>query len=704
VGDSLLAGQGFAERLSGGGVGDRGIQGRMSHAGGSGPHARAEQVERAHGHAKALVDLAEQVVSRDVNTVDRPMLAEIAAAVADVAADTEARALVVSGAGKAFCAGADLTSLFGDPTRPTAEIRPDLKATYASFLGLADLLIPTIAAVDGVAVGAGVNIALACDIVIAGPRARFAITFADIGLHPGGGCSWFLTRRMGRDRALAAVLGAETIDADDAVRLGLATCALEDPVTSAFELAHEYALRDPALVKDMKRAVEMATTADLGTVLEFESWAQAAAVGRPVFSGIHGHLRGQTGRQERAELMAILWEAPLDEEAAHWVDVTAQLNRDHFVPLAAEIDRDQRYPWENVEKLVASGISGLMIPKELGGAGAALTTGVAVMAELSRGCASTGAIFAIHAMGVTPIATAGTQAQKEQYLGDIRAGKAVSFALTERGAGSDPSAISSTGTRTDAGWHLQGEKIYIGNGGASEHYVAFVRTDPDAGRRGISAFVTSLSDEGTVVERYADRMGLRGSRTSNLGLDTIVPPARLLGELGNGLRIALSTLNTGRIMIAAQAIGMATAAFEHASTEAVRRSTFGRPIIDNQAISFRLADIATRLSAARMMTWHAAQSGPDSEGTRALASMAKLFATEVAHDAVDTAVQIFGGDGYCKPNPVERFYRDQRVTEIYEGSSEIQRLTLGRAIADAARAQRFLPLEAPTTAYGHPVG
>jgi alkylation response protein AidB-like acyl-CoA dehydrogenase len=398
--------------------------------------------------------------------------------------------------------------------------------------------------------------------------------------------------------------------------------------------------------------------------------------------------------------MTALWEPALDDEAKRWVDVAEDLNR-RFVPLAAEVDRDQRYPWESVQQLVDSGLSGLMIPREYGGQHAALTTGVAVMAELSRGCASTSAIFAIHAMGASSLIGAGNAAQKEFYLGEVIRGRAISFALTERGAGSDPASIQATAERDGAGWRLRGEKIFIGNGGASQHYIVFARSNPDAGRNGISAFMVSLDDEGAVVDAYADRMGLRGSQTSNLRLDTLVSEDRRVGELGQGLRIAMSTLNTGRVMIAAQGLGMATAAFEHASTEAVRRHTFGKPIIENQAISFRLADVATKLSAARLLTWEAAQAGADSPRTRTLASMAKLFATEVAHEAVDLAVQVFGGDGYCKPNPVERIYRDQRISEIYEGSSEIQRLSLGRAITAAARDGLLAPLERAATAYGH---
>jgi enoyl-CoA hydratase len=217
------------------------------------------------------------------NALDGPMLAELGAAIRTVSADARAGALVVSGVGKAFCAGADLNSLFGDLSRPPAEIRDDLKQVYASFLGLLELKIPTIAAVAGAAVGAGANIALACDITIAGPHATFAITFAGIGLHPGGGSSWLLTRRMGAQRALATILGAETLGAEAAVRTGLALELVEQPVERAIELARLYASREPALVRDMKRAVQLAQTADLAAVLEFESWAQASSLTKPAF-------------------------------------------------------------------------------------------------------------------------------------------------------------------------------------------------------------------------------------------------------------------------------------------------------------------------------------------------------------------------------------------------------------------------------------
>jgi enoyl-CoA hydratase len=217
------------------------------------------------------------------NALTAAMLADIADAVRTVAADREARALVVSGEGTAFCAGADLTSLFGDTTRPPAQIRDDLKRVYASFLGIGDLDIPTIAAVHGPAVGAGANIAMVCDLIIAGPDARFDITFADIGLHPGGGSSWLLTRRLGPQRAMAAILAAERIDVKTALRDRLIAEVSDDPLARALQLARQCAARDASLVRDIKRAVRMAETESLETVLEFESWAQASSVTMPGF-------------------------------------------------------------------------------------------------------------------------------------------------------------------------------------------------------------------------------------------------------------------------------------------------------------------------------------------------------------------------------------------------------------------------------------
>jgi enoyl-CoA hydratase len=212
------------------------------------------------------------------NALDWPLLDELAAAVRTVADDADARALVVTGAGKGFCAGADLANLFGDLDRPTDQMRDHLMTVYASFLGIRDLTIPTIAAVNGAAIGAGMNVALACDVIVAGPHAGFGPTFAEIGLHPGGGCSWMLTERIGRGRATAALFSGAVIGADEATAIGLADVRADDALAAGAELAQLYAVREPQLMADIKQSVRIAATSDLATSLDFESWAQATSM------------------------------------------------------------------------------------------------------------------------------------------------------------------------------------------------------------------------------------------------------------------------------------------------------------------------------------------------------------------------------------------------------------------------------------------
>lgn len=384
--------------------------------------------------------------------------------------------------------------------------------------------------------------------------------------------------------------------------------------------------------------------------------------------------------------MTVIWEPGLTDEARRWRDLARTLAAEHFGPLAAELDRDQRYPWESVQMLVDSGLAGLFVSPDYGGQGARFDTVCAVIEELSRACPSTGAIVTAYALGGTPLVLAGTAGQREKYLGGLAAGKAISFALTEAGAGSDAAGIRTTAERTPAGWRLRGEKLYIGNGGASQYYVVFALTEPGAGTRGISAFMVDKDAEGVEIDRYEDKMGLRGTLTSNLRLDTVVAEDALVGELNRGMGLAMRTLNAGRITVAAQSVGVALGAYDVASREAARRQTFGTAIIDNQGISFPLADVATRITAARMLTVHAARGYTDGADVAILGAMAKLEASETAHQAANLAVQVFGGEGYCKPCPAERIYRDQRILEIYEGTSEIQRLVIGRAIKAEAKA------------------
>jgi alkylation response protein AidB-like acyl-CoA dehydrogenase len=307
-----------------------------------------------------------------------------------------------------------------------------------------------------------------------------------------------------------------------------------------------------------------------------------------------------------------------------------------------------------------------------------------VVEAIATGCASTAAILCTYQLGAFPILLAGRDDQKQRYLGEMAKGVATSFALSERNTGSDAAAIEATATREGDGWRLRGEKYWIGNGGASRYYVVFAKTDPGAGGRGISAFMVDKEEPGAVVDELSDKMGIRGTRTSNLKLDIVVPDSARVGELNRALPLAFQTLNVGRVMVAAQSLGLALAAYREAARRAVERRAFGQPIIENQGIGFKLADMAVEISAARMMLYETAKAYDEGRDVATLGAMAKLYASEVAHRAADGAVQVWGGLGYCKPTVAERLYRDQRILEIYEGTSEIQRLVLARAVRKEA--------------------
>ena len=380
--------------------------------------------------------------------------------------------------------------------------------------------------------------------------------------------------------------------------------------------------------------------------------------------------------------MAVIWEPELDAESARWRDIAREASEKHFAPLAEEIDTTGRYPYEHIPVLVESGLAGLFIPKEFGGAGAPLVTTCAVMEELAHGCATTASLFAAYILGSYPILLAGTDDQKNTYLrAAAEKGESVSFGLTERNAGSDASAVATTATPEGDKIRIRGEKWYIGNGGESRFYTVFARTETDAkGRARLTAYVVDKESDGVVIDEWVDKMGIRGTKTSNIKLDALVDPSTQVGELGRGIHLALGTLTVGRISTAAQCIGIGRAAYDEAAGHAVERHTFGSPIIDNQGISFPLAEIATELSAARMMTYEAARMFDTGQDTSIIGPMAKYYGSTVAHHAVNVGVQTFGGAGYCKPNKIERLYRDQRIFEIVEGTSEIQRVVIGRAI------------------------
>jgi alkylation response protein AidB-like acyl-CoA dehydrogenase len=382
----------------------------------------------------------------------------------------------------------------------------------------------------------------------------------------------------------------------------------------------------------------------------------------------------------------VIWQPELSAEAESWRHTAEDLAQRHFIPLAEELDREQRYPWENVDKLVESRIAGLFIPAAYGGVGASLTATIAAVETIGMGCSSTAAIVCACQLGAFPVLLAGREDQKSFYLRAMAKGTATSFALSERSTGSDAAAITATATREGDNWRIRGEKYWIGNGGAARYYVVFAKTDPAAGGRGISAFMVDKEAEGVVIDELADKMGIRGTQTSNLRLDTLVPDSARVGEVNRALKLAFETLNVGRIMVAAQSLGLALACYREASQRAASRQAFGAPIIENQGIGYKLADMATEISAARLMLYEAARAYDAGRDVANLGAMAKLYSSEVAHRAADAAVQIWGGFGYCKPSIVERLYRDQRILEIYEGTSEIQRLVLARAVRKEAEA------------------
>lgn len=384
--------------------------------------------------------------------------------------------------------------------------------------------------------------------------------------------------------------------------------------------------------------------------------------------------------------MAVIWEPRLDDASKQWLATARTLTEKHFAPLAHAIDQEQRYPVEHLEPLRASGVSGMFVPNEYGGSGSSLTSLVAVVEAIAEGCGSTAAIMAALSLGAFPVLLGGNEEQKRNLLGGLaKEGTAVNFALSERDAGSDAAAIQTTAVREGDGWRIKGEKCWLGNGGHSAHFIVFAKTAGDDVRENITAFWVPRQTEGVVVDFYEDKMGIRGTTTTNLKVDVWVPASHIVGEEGRGLRLALSTLNVGRIVVAAQALGIALCSYRAATAFAAERKTFGRAIIDHQAIGFKLADSATQLSAARMMLYEAARAYDAGEDVRTLGAMAKLLASEVSHDVCDDAMQVLGGRGYVKPSVVERCYRDQRITEIYEGTSEIQRVVIARAIKQAAQ-------------------
>ena len=359
-----------------------------------------------------------------------------------------------------------------------------------------------------------------------------------------------------------------------------------------------------------------------------------------------------------------------------------ELAEAEIVPNAASWDREHRYPDELFPKLAELGLMGACVPEEYGGAGADFVSYILVLEELSRADAGVGVTVAVHTSATTlPILAFGTDEQKSRFAPPLARGEQIgAFALTESSSGSDAGSLRTTAEPTSDGWSITGTKQWITNGSRAGTFIVFARTDPaTVGARGVSCFI--LDAEHVRVTREEEKLGLNSSTTSDLAIEGAnVGRDRLLYEEGRGFRVAMATLDGGRIGIAAQALGIAQAAYDVARAYAQERKQFGRRIGDFQAIQWKLADMATEIDAARLLTYRAAWLKQEGRPHTAEGAKAKLYASEMARRQTAEAIQILGGYGYTKEFPVERYYRDAKITEIYEGTSEIQRLVIARSI------------------------
>ncbi|MBK8896519.1 MAG: acyl-CoA dehydrogenase [Candidatus Competibacteraceae bacterium] len=377
----------------------------------------------------------------------------------------------------------------------------------------------------------------------------------------------------------------------------------------------------------------------------------------------------------------------LNQEQEMIRDTLRQFARERLAPNAAEWERNHTFPREALTELGELGAMGITVPEQWGGAGMDYVSLALAIEEIAAGHGALSTIVSVQnslACGIT--LRYGNDEQKTRYLTKFASGEWLGcFCLTEPHTGSDAATIRTTARREGDGWVLNGVKQFITTGKEGQVALVFAVTDKNAGKKGISCFLVPTDAPGYIVARLEEKMGQHASDTAQILFENCrIPAENLVGREGEGYKIALSNLEAGRIGIAAQAVGMARAALEAAVGYAKEREAFGSPIVQHQAVLFRLADMATRIEAARQLVWHAASLRDTGQPCLKEASMAKLFASEIAERVCSDAIQIHGGYGYCADFPVERIYRDVRVTQIYEGASDIQRLVIGRSIIEAA--------------------
>ena len=370
------------------------------------------------------------------------------------------------------------------------------------------------------------------------------------------------------------------------------------------------------------------------------------------------------------------------EEQIMMRNMVRDFAKEEITPFIERMEQGE-FPREILKKMAGLGLMGITAPEKYGGSGMDFTSYISAIHELSKASGVIGVILSVHtSVGTNPILNFGTEEQKQKYVPKLASGEYLgAFCLTEPSAGSDAAGLKTRAVLKDGHYVLNGSKVFITNGGEADTYIVFASTKPEAGSRGISAFIVEKDFPGLVVGKDEKKMGLFGSRTVQLTFDNLkVPAENLLGEKNKGFSIAMANLNVGRIGIAAQALGIAEAAYEYAVAYAKEREQFGKPIAQQQGIGFKLADMATQVEAAKLLVYQAANLYASGKSCSKEASMAKLFASKAAMDVAIEAVQVFGGYGYTKDYPVERLFRDAKVTEIYEGTSEIQRIVISKQL------------------------
>jgi butyryl-CoA dehydrogenase len=374
----------------------------------------------------------------------------------------------------------------------------------------------------------------------------------------------------------------------------------------------------------------------------------------------------------------------LSKQNLDYMDRAREVAEKFVRPRAAELDRTGEYGWDILEALKKYELTGVWIPKEYGGHGTGVLDLCLIVEQLSRACGGVGVAYAVNALGSFPIILGGTEEQKQKYLPDIASGeRLIAFALSEKASGSDAGSLRTTALKDGDDYVINGEKKWNTNGGQATIYSVYALTDPDKGMRGISAFLVERDTPGFVLGKREDTMGIRTVSVHELEFsDCRVGPETLLGgSEGGGFKNAMMTLDRARPGVAAQALGLAQGALEWAMRYSSERKQFGQTVMSHQAIQFMLADMATQVEAARQLVYTAARvidSG--AKNVNKIAAMAKVFATDTAMKVTTDAVQLFGGYGFCKDYPIEKYMRDAKITQIYEGTNQVQRLVIGRAL------------------------